>query len=112
MHAFKDCKFMFIVEQLDNKSSSPVVNKIDEQLKDVTTRLKKEAKEIDSLSAPYLVFVPKNSPTGLIFSIFLFFVLLTDAVSFFPLFSFIKSSSRPTTSAPSSFKCRCAKTRI
>lgn len=53
-----------VVSQLEDKSSNMVVNKIDEQLKDVTRRLKRETMQIESLSAPYISFVPKD-PTGL-----------------------------------------------
>ena len=53
-----------VVSQLEDKSSNMVVNKIDEQLKDVTRRLRRETCQIESLSAPYISFVPKD-PTGI-----------------------------------------------
>ncbi|RNA04997.1 syntaxin-17 [Brachionus plicatilis] len=45
-----------IVSNLENKNSSPIVNKIDDQLKFITRKLQNEANEIESLAAPYHQF--------------------------------------------------------
>ncbi|CAF0973397.1 unnamed protein product [Brachionus calyciflorus] len=45
-----------IVAQLNNKSSSQIVNKIDEQLKEIARKLHTETMEIESLAAPYHQF--------------------------------------------------------
>lgn len=53
-------KKYFKVSKLENKSSNPIVNKIDGQLKEITRKLKRETDEIESLSAPYHKFELKN----------------------------------------------------
>jgi len=49
-----------IVEQLNDKSSSQIVNKIDDQLKDISKRVEHQASEIDSIHAPYYTYELKN----------------------------------------------------
>jgi hypothetical protein len=48
------------VKNLEDKSSNPMVKKIDSELKDITRRLKYSAEEIDSVGAPYYQFIHKN----------------------------------------------------
>jgi type I site-specific restriction-modification system R (restriction) subunit len=49
-----------IVNELEDKRSSPVVIKIDEQLKLITKRLEKQAEDIDSISAPYYTYETRH----------------------------------------------------
>lgn len=49
-----------VLENLDDKSSSHIVNKIDEQLKAMTKRVDHQVREIDSINAPYYTYEMKN----------------------------------------------------
>lgn len=49
-----------VLENLDDKSSSAIVNKIDEQLKEISKRVDHQVNEIDSINAPYYTYEMKN----------------------------------------------------
>jgi len=49
-----------VLENLDDKSSSPIVNQIDEQLKVISKQVEHQVSEIDSINAPYYTYEMKN----------------------------------------------------
>lgn len=50
----------------DEKSSKEIIDKIDNQLKEIASKLKKETDEIDCLAAPYHRFEIKNQSCKLL----------------------------------------------
>ena len=45
---------------MENKSSSPIVSRIDGQLKEIAANLKKAAEQIETLEAPYHTYELKD----------------------------------------------------
>jgi hypothetical protein len=49
-----------VIAQLSDKSSSLIVNQIDDKLKEISKRVEIQAKEVDSIHAPYYSYEIKN----------------------------------------------------
>ena len=52
--------FKILVSNLSDKTSNPIVNKIDEQLKEIARKLQKQTDEIDSICRKYFTNSSRN----------------------------------------------------